>query len=242
MPKITHLSNKITLLEAECSGLDITNDGFEPEFWQQQNKIIGSSFGRNTTYFFQQDEGKYVLRHYYRGGLIQKIRKDKYLFFGIKKTRVYQEFELLELMRNEGLAVPNAIAARIIKSGLSYTADLIMELISDAEDVFHLLGKKSLKGSDWQNIGTTLASFHNKGFYHADLNIHNIMLDKSGKVWLIDFDRGQQLKPQKQWQQSNIQRLLRSFEKEKSKNNNLYFEQNQLDLMLQSYQASLLRS
>jgi 3-deoxy-D-manno-octulosonic acid kinase len=51
----------------------------DPEYWQQQNKIIGSAEGRGTTWFVALDNIDAALRHYRRGGL-----------FGIKRTFCYQ--------------------------------------------------------------------------------------------------------------------------------------------------------
>jgi 3-deoxy-D-manno-octulosonic acid kinase len=45
------------------------------------------------------------------------------------------------------------------------------------------------------------------------LNIHNILLDKHGRVWIIDFDKCYQQKGDN-WKERNLQRLLRSFNKE----------------------------
>ena len=60
-----------------------------------------------------------------------------------------------------------------------------------------------------------IATFHRQGVFHADLNIQNILQDKTGKFWLIDFDRARILPPQKKWQQATLKRLKRSFEKER---------------------------
>jgi len=55
---------------------------------------------------------------------------------------------------------------------------------------------------------------HAQGVWHADLNVHNILIDTANKAWLIDFDRGRrfsQLSEQKR--QGNLERLHRSFRK-----------------------------
>jgi 3-deoxy-D-manno-octulosonic acid kinase len=51
---------------------------------------------------------------------------------------------------------------------------------------------------------------------HTDLNIHNILLDKQSKVWIIDFDKCYQQTGDK-WKEDNLKRLLRSFHKELKK-------------------------
>ena len=57
---------------------------------------------------------------------------------------------------------------------------------------------------------------HQAQVNHTDLNIHNILLDKQGKVWLIDFDKCY-VQAGESWKNSNLQRLLRSFNKELNK-------------------------
>ena len=50
-------------------------------YWQDNNAVTGSAQGRGTTWFVAyQDENNnqhdWVLRHYYRGGLIGRVIKD----------------------------------------------------------------------------------------------------------------------------------------------------------------------
>jgi hypothetical protein len=63
--------------------------------------------------------------------------------------------------------------------------------------------------NDWLEIGRTIARFHLKGVFHADLNAHNLLLDGSRRVWLIDFDRGDLREPGL-WCDANLARLRRS--------------------------------
>ncbi|WP_111978235.1 3-deoxy-D-manno-octulosonic acid kinase [Algibacillus agarilyticus] len=221
MPSILPKQEKAYLITAQDSPVDINLDWFKPSHWQAQKKITGHSAGRNITYFFQENKTQYVLRHYYRGGLIGKILTDAYVFLGLKNTRVYREFALLEEMQRLNLPVPIPVAAKISQNFHLYRADIIMQQIPHAQDLSQRLLTDILTDNDWQTIGTTLAKFHNAGIYHADLNIHNIMIDDEKKVWLIDFDRGQKKKIATQWQQANMSRLLRSFNKEKMKNSQL---------------------
>jgi 3-deoxy-D-manno-octulosonic acid kinase len=62
---------------------------------------------------------------------------------------------------------------------------------------------------EWLEVGRTIARFHRHGVFHADLNAHNILLDGSRRVWLIDFDRGGLREPGL-WCDANLARLRRS--------------------------------
>ncbi|EWH11190.1 3-deoxy-D-manno-octulosonic-acid kinase [Catenovulum agarivorans DS-2] len=243
MPQLSTISNLTKhsgyLITPANSELPITDDWFDIQHWYQQDAVIGQSTGRNTTYFFQAQQHKYVLRHYYRGGMIGKIAKDGYFYVGLKKSRVYLEFEMLLQMQALGLPVPTPIAARLSRSLLHYRADIIMRLIDNADDLISILLKRPLTADEWQKIGQTIAKFHQHGVYHADLNIHNIMLDGNGAVWLIDFDRGE-FKPQhKKWQHANLKRLLRSFEKEKGKYPHLSWHQHNWHTLRHAYQSQM---
>jgi len=212
---------------------------FNADFWQQQKAITGSAQGRGTTWFIEYNSQQWVLRHYYRGGLVGKLIKDSYVYLGIGRTRAAQEFSLLAKMQRSNLPAPQPIAYQVIKNGLFYHADLISQRIENSSDLVAILSEKSLSTSQWQNIGATIKKFHQQGIYHHDLNAHNILIDNNDKVWLIDFDRGEQRKIAVSWQNNNLARLKRSFQKELNKLSVLnWCEQNWDDLM-QGYQTKI---
>jgi 3-deoxy-D-manno-octulosonic acid kinase len=61
-------------------------------------------------------------------------------------------------------------------------------------------------------MGTAIAQFHRTGVDHADLNAHNILIDASDRVHLIDFDRARLRRPGR-WRERNLARLRRSLDK-----------------------------
>ena len=91
----------------------------------------------------------------------------------------------------------------------------------------------------WQEIGKTLAIFHKNNVYHADLNAHNILMNKDNNAWLIDFDRGEIKQQRGQWCQDNLDRLLRSFNKELNQLPQFYFEQDNWKTLMAAYNAEL---
>lgn len=204
-------------------------------FWQQNNAIVGSAQGRGTTYFIRHKNHHWVLRHYYRGGLIGRLIKDSYLFTGIKNTRAVQEFTLLQTLAELGLPAPKPIAYRVKKSGIRYQADILTARIQNAEDLVAILAKRSISEQLWEKIGVCIKAFHQHGIYHHDLNAHNILIDKDEKVWLIDFDRGEQRKNQQKWQQQNLDRLLRSFNKEHNKLAQFHWQADNWQILIEGY-------
>jgi 3-deoxy-D-manno-octulosonic acid kinase len=189
---------------------------FEPEFWQLQNKVIGSAKGRGTTWFVQTQTVEAALRHYRRGGLFGKLVKDQYWFTGWEKTRSFQEFQLLNTLIDAGVNVPRPIAARAVKVGPYYRADLLSEKIANARNLVAILQEKPLPNETYQKVGAEIRKMHDAQVSHTDLNIHNILIDDLGKVWIIDFDKCYSTE-RNGWQQNNIDRLERSFNKEQAK-------------------------
>ncbi|MBE0367088.1 3-deoxy-D-manno-octulosonic acid kinase [Pseudoalteromonas aurantia] len=196
---------------------------FDASYWQQKNAIVGTKEGRATAWFFKHNDTVNVLKHYWRGGIIGKILSDQYIYTGLKNSRVYREFLLMCELQKRGLAVPQPIAARVTKSLLIYRGDLITSAIPGAISLCELLQTQPLTDQNLSDVALTIAEFHNAGVYHADLNINNILFDDKGKVYLIDFDRGELRKPALDWQNSNIERLQRSLHKEAGKWPTFYF-------------------
>jgi len=217
-------------------------DMLNSEYWQEKNAIVGSAQGRGTTWFIASKnadnvERHWVLRHYYRGGLIGKVIHDQYLFTGYKNTRAAREFALLTSMRALGLPAPKPIAFRVMRQGLFYRADLLSSRIDNAQDLVGMLSKAPIRGSLWQEIGKVIKSFHQRGIYHHDLNAHNILVDDANKVWLIDFDQGEQRAKQNQWPEENMARLLRSFRKEQQRVTNFQWAEKNWQALLNGYQS-----
>ena len=98
---------------------------FERDFWARRNALTEVAGGRGAVRFLRSDNGCWVWRHYRRGGLMAKLSSDRYLWTGENRTRSFAEWRLLAELRRRELPVPVPVAARYIRSGLTYTADLI---------------------------------------------------------------------------------------------------------------------
>ncbi|MDX3772592.1 lipid IV(A) 3-deoxy-D-manno-octulosonic acid transferase [Chromatiaceae bacterium AAb-1] len=232
------LDNQVFWWQPACFS-DMKADYFRPAYWQQQQAVTGSSSGRNTAWFIQYHEQQMVLRHYYRGGLIGKLLKDQFWLQPVAKSRAMQEFRLLQWMSEQGLPVPKPCAARYVRSGLVYRADLLIERIPDSQDLATILSRsRALTAEEWQQTGKAIAVMHSKGVYHSDLNCHNILLDTQGKIWLIDFDKCER-RADGEWQQQNLARLQRSLLKEQSKNPQFYWQPADWQQLLQGYQQQM---
>ncbi|MGC3981614.1 MAG: 3-deoxy-D-manno-octulosonic acid kinase [Steroidobacteraceae bacterium] len=186
---------------------------FEPSYWYEQQGTVETVGGRGSVLFIRDGERQWVLRHYRRGGLIGKLLTDQYLWLGAEATRSFREWRLLAHLHALSLPVPTPVAARYVRSGPIYRADLLTVAIPDAQTLTQRLQQTALSTALWQHIGITLARFHAIGVHHADLNANNIILDAKDEVHVLDFDRGRIREVHDSWIQAVLQRLLRSLHK-----------------------------
>lgn len=184
---------------------------FDRSHW---NEVAGApSAGRGHAAFIETPAGECVLRHYHRGGLAARLSRDRYLWTGAARTRAFREFRLLVRLVGAGLPVPRPVAARYVRDGLGYRADLLTRRIAGTHTLAERFAAGALAPPLAKEVGSTIAALHDAHVWHADLNAHNVLVDDAGKVWLIDFDRGRVRKPNRAWQEGNLARLRRSFDK-----------------------------
>ncbi|MET1254794.1 3-deoxy-D-manno-octulosonic acid kinase [Aliikangiella maris] len=208
---------------------------FEIDFWQQQNAVTGQSKGRHITWFIGNQDDEWVLRHYYRGGFMAKLTKDKFWFRSLEQTRSYQELSLLSQMFQQGLPVPKPIVGQVIRSGFFYRSDIIIEKIPHTKTVAQYLNSSAMPEALWHILGGMIAKFHQAGIFHSDLNIHNILINQQEDFWLIDFDKCESRSVKRSWQQANLARLKRSFVKEVQLGRINHFAQQQWQWLLYGY-------
>ncbi len=206
---------------------------FDIDLWWEKDAVVGSAEGRGTTWFVQTSTLTAALRHYRRGGLLGKLIFDSYFFTGWEKVRSTQEFNLLHYLRSKGIPVPRPLASRTIREGMIYRADLLVEKIENARNLVDVLLTTSLCAEKYRLIGILVRRLHDANVCHSDLNIHNILLDVTGKFWLIDFDKCG-CRDGENWKISNLIRLLRSFRKELSKRQ-IKWQESDWQTLIQGY-------
>lgn len=197
------------------------NELFDRDAWEAQGRLQRVVGGRGSIAILEHEDARWVLRHYRRGGLIARLCEDRYIWFGAARTRSFAEWRLLAHMVAQGLPVPRPIAARYLRSGVTYSADLITEMLEDTITLAQAL-ETGVGAQQWREIGRTIAAFHRHGLHHADLNAHNILLavpsslttGSSPKplVHILDFDRGR-IRERGAWEEQVLARLRRSLNK-----------------------------
>jgi hypothetical protein len=165
------------------------------------------------------DGKRMVLRHYSHGGLLRFITRDLYF----SESRSFQELALTEEIRSSGIGTVEPIGAvhRCFPTPF-YRAYLLSLEIPGAKDMVHYLQDVGphpvgeilmAKRQVIRSAGLLLRKFHEAGFFHADLQLKNLLVT-DGKVLLLDFDRSyrkQNLSAQEKVR--NLLRLNRSVDK-----------------------------
>lgn len=192
--------------------------------------------GRGSTHLIALQGRDCVLRHYYRGGMIRHISRDRFVWTGEERTRSFNEWRLLAALRERELPVPRPVAGRYVRRGMFYTADLITERLPNVRSLAAALVDASHPADVWTGVGAMLARFHRAMVFHADLNAHNIQVGDSGALYLLDFDRGRIMDGAGSWSNANLHRLRRSLEKIK-RLDGAQFEDGNWELLMRGYRA-----
>ena len=99
------------------------------------------------------------------------------------------------------------------RKGFFYRAELITQEIENATTLGENLAENYLSMGVLKELGVAIRSLHGKGFMHPDLNIENILIADSKKIFFLDFDQTKPLKQKEIQFGRDIERLRRSVEK-----------------------------
>lgn len=214
----------------------ISDASFAQAGWESATAVQGElrAVGRGKTFFVEGGGRAFVIRHFYRGGLIGRLVSDSYLWTGQDRTRAFREYRMLARMLELGLPVPRPAAARYTRHGLFYRADLITLRIPDVRSLSDILIEGKPEPLFWKQLGEVIAGFHNNGACHADLNAYNIQVSSNQDIYLLDFDRGAFREPGK-WERGNLDRLLRSLRKIQLLDSRVQFSEQDWQFLLLGY-------
>lgn len=157
--------------------------------------------GRGETYAIPTPgggEGRWVVRHYRRGGWMAPLLGDRYL--GVGTPRPFAEVEASEETRARGVRTPRVLAAAVYPGGAFYRGDLVTEFVPGSRDLAEVLfggGRKGLSGSvdrreALRAAGELIRRMARAGIRHPDMNAKNVLLEWAGAAptpWLVDLDR-----------------------------------------------------
>jgi 3-deoxy-D-manno-octulosonic acid kinase len=230
------VKNNTIIYDAQLAG-QISIRWFDPEYWQSHAEVQALAItSRGQTWRIQTADKTYVLRHYHRGGLVAKYAFDRYLWLGLMRTRAWREYQLLVKLQEFNLPAPRPLAARVQQQGWFYRADLITNCIPNSRALSRILVEHTLDTTLWQSIGACIRAFHRRNIYHVNLNVHNILLDNSDHIYLINFDRSN-VDQDQSWQQRSLLRLYQSLLKLKAQDSHVHFNETNWQALLAGYHA-----
>lgn len=225
------------ILQNENLATKLEPGQFDNDYWRDKPGYGSVDGGRGGSIKIELGGQAAILRQYRRGGLIQKISSDRYIWLGKSRTRPWREWHLLRDARSAGLPVPEPLAAFICKSGLTYRAAIITAYIAHTQTLADYLLHSPLDHKRWYQLGLIIKKMQSLGFRHTDLNANNLLIDQSFQMYIIDFDKGRRMKRLDNWQWSALYRLQRSLLKI-DRQKNLHYREDDWQALMDGYQAS----
>jgi 3-deoxy-D-manno-octulosonic acid kinase len=203
---------RVSLLYDASRHATAEQDWFERDYWLRNGRIVQETSGRGSVLVVAHESETWVLRHYHRGGFVARLVTDHYVWLGLERTRSFREWRLLASLRDAGLPAPNPIAARVVRTGAIYTADIITTYLPDTRKLSAYIADGQAPAGVWTRIGEMLRAFHLRGVDHPDLTAHNVLLGSASSVFLVDFDNARQRLPGP-WSRMGLARFERSLRK-----------------------------
>ncbi|GAB6094670.1 hypothetical protein JCM14469_09220 [Desulfatiferula olefinivorans] len=133
------------------------------------------------------NEGPVIIKYYKRGGLMRHLSRDA--FFRSGKPRPRLEYEMLEKVRNLGIPCPEPLIWAI-RGSMFYRAFLITRTIENNRSLIELFHDDETAGiTALQTAADHAKRLIEHHIHHVDLHPGNVLVDESGTVYLIDFDK-----------------------------------------------------
>jgi hypothetical protein len=176
--------------------------------------------GRGSSRRITLDEKEVVIvRHYCRGGLIGRFVRDLYWD---RPPRPWAELICTEVARQRAVPTVEVLAAGVMWSAVGlYRGTLVTREAKGFVNLWEWLAARPA-GQERETLAATVAQtiarMHDAGIAHADLNLTNILVQKSVNsptALVIDFDRARVFSgpvPRLQ-RERNLRRLRRSLDK-----------------------------
>jgi 3-deoxy-D-manno-octulosonic acid kinase len=161
--------------------------GFFSQPPPKASSVLG---GRGSVTHHQiEDLGSVVVKHYKRGGLAGRLIRRRYLKWG--KTRSQSEFELLLKAQDMGIRVPEPLVYAS-QGYLFYRAWLVTREINQPQSLARLSLNDEKRAADaMKSVIEQISQLIEHGILHVDLHPGNVVIDQADRIFLVDFDKGQ---------------------------------------------------
>lgn len=182
----------------------------------EQNSALGGR--RSASYGVLPGIGNVVVKHYHRGGVFGKLVNSSYVRWG--PTRSQAEFELLRRVRSLGVSAPEPVAFAF-RGSILYRAWLVTREVEGHQSLASLSSSAEEAARRLtEELAEQIAILVNARIYHIDLHPGNVLVDRSGHMFLIDFDKAQEHRGSKndlrdmylvRWRRAVIKHVLPEF-------------------------------
>lgn len=152
-----------------------------------------------------------VVRPLVHGGLFRHVTGWRFLDAG----RTMRELEVSAHLASRGIPTPEILAVRIIRQGWFCRIEVISRLVPDATDLLTYLEDSRDDSREFlRKAGALIRRMHDLGVFHNDLHIKNILLDRSGDLWVLDLDKAWHIGSLPAFMKRlNVRRFIRSAKK-----------------------------
>ncbi len=191
----------------------------DPDVMIKQASPVETPGGRGKVYSISPGGVKLVIRHYEHGGFFRKVLGD--LFLGA--WRPLKELALTRRAFSMGLPVPESIAVCMKKQlGIFTRSWFISKEIRGAVEIAVLFAGTGMEPVSEKRkllyaVAGAIRVMHDRGLYHNDLNLGNILArkkDEGYEVFIVDLDKSVFRKELSINQRvKNLSRLNRSVDK-----------------------------
>jgi tRNA A-37 threonylcarbamoyl transferase component Bud32 len=163
----------------------------------RQSELVG----RRPLFELSAGDETFVVRRFSHGGLMRWLTGSRFL----DPQRPFRELLLSEALLAAGIATPQVVAARALRSRpFGWRLELMTRRLPDTIDlgfVHALIQRGELSRSDRVRLleatGALIRSLHELGFRHADLCPNNILVSRAAiqggplELWILDLDRSE---------------------------------------------------
>lgn len=132
--------------------------------------------------------GPVVIKGYVRGGLLRFARSPIHMRWG--RTRCEREFDVLQKVRQLGIAAPEPLAFAWRGGGRWYRAWLFTRLIEGTRTLADISRADENRARVLaERLAPIVELLILKGVFHVDLHPGNVVVDEDDKIYLVDFDK-----------------------------------------------------
>jgi 3-deoxy-D-manno-octulosonic acid kinase len=159
------------------------------EIFNAPTDAVDSPLGGRSAVTIAQLEGIgwVVIKHYTRGGFIRYIVKRNYIKCG--KTRSQLEYQALQNAARLGVNVPEPIAYAY-HGNLFYRAWLVTREIPQQNTLAELSKIDEMQTRiAMKEVVNQIETLIRNNIHHADLHPGNILVNNTGRVFILDFDK-----------------------------------------------------